>query len=482
MNLTWLKTLTFKSVAIALIATHALPVLFVMYMESVLNQWLPCLFVALIPLFFILYTPTQGPVLSGNVVSTVKIIGMAICSVMALFLIGYFSTTFQPPIQSETKAVSWVLLPGAENMAYVLRLFLQTWLFALVCVMASRWFKQTPDVSGFLSRYFPKRELMPWILDITVIGGVYMVLTVIMVLAAQQLFYLLSRMVGISDLFAFPQVGVFVFLFSLFMMNKALGFSKRVINYAKKPNAKLAFVYIAFIGFMSGVWVFSQFALQGLPDGIQLELHQAMNISMASLEAFEQKWPLLLLSCSFFMVAPLSVALSRLLSSGSKLLLGVALVAPIAIAAFFLMTFPAINAAFWSWMPTLHFATVPVTDALAQFRFNGFSILLLTLVVLLLSVMGSGSLLMGTLVSLLPNSNGRRENRVRKNIAQFFRLICFMCGMFSVLGVYGLAVNVSIYLPTAITAAAVLIGMALYERYQQVQQKRKTVSVCMEVK
>jgi hypothetical protein len=482
MNLKWFSTLTFKSVAIALVAAHLLPIIFVTYLETVLNEWLPCLFVALIPLLFILYKPSQASVSSSNIVSAMKVILLATLSMMTLFLIGYFSTTFQPLIQSEGMAVGWVSLPGAENMAYVLRIFLQAWLFALVCVMASRWFKETPDVSGFLSRYFPKRELMPWILDLTVLGGVYMLVTVIVVLAAQQLFYLSTRLLGLSDLFAFPQMSVFIFMFSLFMVNKATGFSNRMMKYAQKSYAKTALIYLAFIGFISGVWVFSQLALIGLPDNVQLELHQAMNIPVASLASFEQKWPLLMLSCSFFLVAPLCVMLSRLLASGSKLLLVITIATPIALTALFLLNFPAINTAFWSWTPTLHFMTVPVTDAIVEFRFNGFSMLLLALTAIILCVMGSGSMFMNTLVSLTPMANGHRENRVRKNIAQVFRLVCFMCTLFCLLGIYGLAVNVSIYLPTAITAAVVLIGMALYARYQQYQQKRKTISVCMEVK
>lgn len=478
MNLKMLSTLSVKSVAIAIVAVHALPLLFILYADTILTHWLPCLFVVLLPLLALLYTPILHPTQQNTRLAGFKIIGIALLSLITLFLIGYFSTTFQPPIKAGEQAVAWVVLPGAENMAYVLRLFLQAWLFAMVCVMAGRWLTVSPHVSGFLSRFYPKKDLLPWILDLVLIGSTVMLLTVILVFACQQLFYVLSRMIGVEHLFAFPQLNIFVFLFSLFIVNKATSFSTRIVNYAKKPHAPLALVYLGFIGYVGAVWIFSQMALWGLPDPTQHELAQALNIGFASLAGFERNWPLLVMSCSFFMVAPLTVLLSRLLASGSRFAFIMALASPLGIASCFLVLFPSVNAAFWSWLPSLHFSTVAISDALVQFHFNGFSVMLLGLVLILLCVMGKGSLFMQTLVALSPTALGRRERRVKENIAKYLKLICFMYGVFGLLGVYGLALNVGIYLPTVVTACAVLIGLAIHTRFQ----KRLPTNVCMEVK
>lgn len=477
MNLKMFSTLSIKSVAIALFAVHLVPILFLLFAETFFNQWLPSLFVVLLPMLVLLYRPVAA-VESHAVRTGFKIIGIALLSLLSLFLIGHFAMMFQPLIQEANATIGWVVLPAAENMAYVLRLFLQAWLFALVCAMAGRWLKTVPHTSGFLSRFYPKRELFAWILDFVVMSSSIMLITVMIVLACQQLSYLGSRLVGVDDLFAFPQLNIFVFLFALFIMNKATSFSKRMKQYSEKPGSHLSLVYLAFMGFVTAVWVFTQVALWGVPEHMQIELGQALNINIASVEAFSRHWPLLILSCSFYLVAPLSVALSQLLASGSKYLLAVACVAPLAIAAFFLSSFPSINAAFWAWVPQLHFSGIPLTDAIAQFSFTGLSVLLCGVLVVLFSVMGSGSLFMKSMATLTTNAMGHRERRVKENMAKFFRLVCFMYALFGILGVYGLGLGVAIYLPMTITACALLIGMGFYHRFV----KRMPEALCMEVK
>lgn len=482
MNLKMFSTLSVKSVAIALFAVHVIPILFLYYGENFLNQWLPSLFVVLLPIFFLLYrSASDMPDSTGvhvGVRAAFKIVAVAVLSVLTLFLIGHFALSFQPLLEKTDATAGWVVLPAAENMAYVLRVFLQAWLFALVCVMAGRWLKTVPHTSGFLSRFYPKRELFAWILDFMVMSSSIMLLTVVVVLAVQQLAYLSTRLLGMQDLFAFPQLGVFVFLFALFILNKATAFGKRMKQYSEKSTSRLAFIYLAFIGFITAVWLFTQMSFWGVPEYMQLELGQALNITIASLAGFARNWPLLVLSCSFYLVAPLCLSLSQLLASGSKSLLVVACLAPLVITAFFLSAFPSINAAFWVWVPQLNFSEIPLTDAIAQFRFSGLSILLFGVLVVLFSVMGPGSVFMKSLTTLTTNAMGHREQRVKENIAKFFRLICFMYALFGILGVYGLGLGVAIYLPMTITACLLLIGMGFYQRFV----KRMPEAICMEVK
>lgn len=471
MKLKSLPTFTVRSTILAIVAVHALPILFVMNAEAFLNQWLPSIFMVLIPLFIMLYRTMPTKEMPSKLFSLFKITGLAVGSFLALFLIGYFSTTYQPLIEADGGGVQWVVIPASESMAYVIRLFLQAWLFALVCVMAGRWLTALPDRSGFISRLYERRELFSWVMDLVVMGGALLFMITLMVLAIQQLSYLGARLLGFSDIFAFPQLSVFLFLLSLFILNKATSFSKRMLHYAKKPNTRMGVVYLGVIAFVTGVWVFSQAAILGVPESMQFELAQAMNIPTATLDGFAKNWPVLMLSCSFYLVAPLSVMLSRILDSGSRILLMASMVIPLSLAALFLVGFPSVNHAFWSWFPLLNFSTVPLTDAIAQMPFNGFSVLLLVLVTVMLLCMGKQSLYIDSLIVLTPNALGRRARRVRENMTKYFKMVCLMCGIFGMLGVYGLALNVAIYLPTAITACAMWVGLALKNRFLGMEEK-----------
>ncbi len=457
-----------KAWATAIIAMNLVPLAFMMYADRVMNVWLPSLFVVLVPLFLMLYQ--SNPSVSNNTMHPVsaigKIIALSLGSLVTLFMIAYFSLSFQPLIATDTETALWVTLPGAESMAYVIRLFLQAWLFALVCMMAARWLKHQRHYSGFLLRFYEKKDILPWLLDFVAIGGVIFLVSVLIILVTQQLLYLSSRLLGFEHIFTFPQMSFFLFLFSIFALNKSTSIFKRMVNHAKKTDTSMPLLYVALMGFLIGTWVFTQFALLGLPDGMQDQLAQGLNTHYASFDKVARNWPTLIIGCSFFMVAPLSVLLAQLLTSRTLLIVG--LIVPVALAAFFLSVFPSINAEFWTWVPQLHFATTPITDALAQFSFNGFSIVLILLVAGMLCAMRNGGLWMRSMVDMSPDTLGRRERRVRENFTKFFKALCFIYAIFGLLGVYGLALTAAAYIPTTLTLCGVLIFLALQQRYGEV--------------
>lgn len=159
-----------KALMITMIAINVVPLLFMWFADKMLNVLLPSLFVLLIPLFFLLYKSQTATMENrpGVLKTVFSIIGLGLTSLISLFMIAYFSLSFQPLIPAEGEAL-WVVLPGAENMAFVIRLFLQTWLFALVCLMAARWLKHQQHFSGFLLRFYEKKDMLPWLLDFVAI-------------------------------------------------------------------------------------------------------------------------------------------------------------------------------------------------------------------------------------------------------------------------------------------------------------------------
>ncbi len=483
MNFRMLPILQAKPLAMTIVAMHVVPLILLLGTERLWITLLPSLFVLLMPLFFILYKKNplsegQKPLAHISCISgSLKIMVMALLSFLLLFLISYFSLKYQPLIPENTSGALWVALPGNENIAYVLRLFLQMWLFALVCVMAGRWLTRAPHFSGFLLRFYAKKDILPWLLDFVAIGGVFALVGVVLTLACQQLFYLMGKFIGLETVFTFPQMGIFIFLLAIYILHKSSSFTQRLVYFAGKSYGSLTYVYLAFIGFLIAAWGLTQVAIAGLPDGMAVELAQAIDIRIASLDSFSRYWPIVIIGCSLFMVAPLSVLLSRVLQASSASLLWVAIGAPIILAACFLIVFPSVNEVFWAWVPSLNFATVSVTDALVSPPFNGFSILLMLVVISLLCMVGAKSVWIASMVEMSPDTFGRRERRFRENAARFFKWVCFVYAVFGVLGVYGLAFNIGIYVPSMITLCAVLVGLALQRRFT----KSSPVKTCMEV-
>lgn len=464
-----------KALIVALLCMHAVPLVFTLYTETLLNTILPALIVVGLPLVvWLAYTHARTrwqPLVAER--RPFKYILSLIATFISLFLmlatVAHFSLFTQPVMFNEAGDPYLITLPGAELGAYAWRLCLQTWVLAVGAALVMNQVK-TSKKTGLLLGRFKTLAAYAWLIDLFVMAGMLIAAFSLLSFAVIQLEQLLANALGLDEII-FAQNNLFVMVFVMYLLNLSMKFSVRLRDYAKHENSTVASIVLLQAGFLIVCWGLSKLAIVFLPEAYQEELVSPIYIPGIEFDKFTQHWQLFVLAWSFFVVPPLAAYLARLsakqtVRASTFFLLGIPLVATLLVAMFI----PGLSSGLSTWAMDLHFYTTALDNITARFHPSLGVIACLTAAGALVWAFRRNSLLPQSMVAVMPDNFGRRMLRMNLVFARFTAYFYVIFIMTLVLGVFGLGIFAAAYMLTVVLGIVLLLIHGVWTSFKQQPQ------------
>jgi hypothetical protein len=372
-----------------------------------------------------------------------------------LWQINYLSLYESQPLMltSEYLPIRYDVLSG-DLLGFTLRLALQTWVLALSLALV---FNKIPRGKefGFIRGRYQKSSTLAWYMGNIAGAGVVVAVLFSLGLLTLDLGKFIASSAG-ADVMVLPQLELFVFLFSLYLFNIAMRFSKKLKQWGKSPDTSIMFIILIQLAFFLFVYCMSRAMLYFMPEESMLALMEPFYFDFINYQAFPRYWQLFITSISIFMVPLLGHYFYHVFQGEAlKTSLARMLIIPTLLCAAITFQIPSSQTLFYQWMPSLSMHAVELNDATVRYEISWISYLSAFLLIILMLVLQRSKTLIQSLVEVMPEQIGRRERRVKAFYARSYSFLLALLLMYLLAGVM-----VSIYF-SSLFLMGTLLGLAL---------------------
>lgn len=400
----------------------------------------------------------QSPAVTASAkigVRSLKTAGLFLFFLLFSWQINYLSLAEAQPLMYTAEAIPIRYdLASADLLGYTLRLVLQTWVLALALALV---FNRVPrgNEFGCLRGNYQKLSTFAWY-----VGGMMgLAVTTVNLLALALLLLDVGKFICKSfgaDVMTLPQFDLVVFLFSIYMFNKATGFTQKLKEWGHSPNTSVMFVVAVQLLFILFVYCMVQAMIQFLPEDLVYSLMEPFYFDFLDYKRYPDYWQLFVTGLSIFMV-PLLANYFYHACKGESVFRSVLrlLTVPLALSLGILMLIPATQEVFFAFSPSIELFPIELNNTTTRYEVSWISYFSVWVLLMLMLMLQRSHALIQALVEVMPEHSGRRVRRMKAQLSKFYPLLIGLLTLYLLSGVV-----VSLYF-SSLFLLATLLGISL---------------------
>lgn len=386
---------------------------------------------------------------------TLKTAGLFLFFVVFLWQINYLSLYESQPLMftADRIPLRYDVLAG-DLLGFTVRLALQTWVLALALALV---FNKLPRNGqfGFIRGQYQKTSNLAWYTGNMAGAGVSIAVLFSLGLLTLDVGKFIAKSAG-ADIMLVPQLELMIFLFSLYLFNIAMRFTKKLKEWGEHPHTSLMFIVLIQLAFFLFVYCMSRAMLHFLPENTVYALMEPFYFDFIDPSAFPRYWQLFITALSFFMV-PLLGHYFYHACQGEILWRSLArlLIVPLVLCLALVYLIPSAQGMFFDLMPRLTMQGVELNDTTSRYVVTWVSYFSVFILMMLLLMLQRSQHLGQSLVDVMPEQVGRRMRRVKAYYSRTYGFLVVLLLMYLLAGVV-----VSLYF-SSIFLMATMLGLAL---------------------
>jgi hypothetical protein len=332
----------------------------------------------------------------------------------------------------EGMPIRYDIVPG-DLLGYTLRLVMQTWCLGLALALALNRVPRGGEF-GFIRGSYQKLSTVVWYLSNISGAAVILVLLFSLGLLTLDISKFIAKSAG-ADVMNVPQIELMVLVFSFYMLNLTLGFTKKLKQWGEHPEISLMFVILVQLLFIGIVYLLTMAMRQFLPYDTVYALMQPFYFNFLDYTRFPAYWALFVSGLSLFMVPLLAHYLMRACEgeSISRSLIRLLLI-PAGLGLLILTAFPSAQSIFFALSPTPSMPGIELNDLTSRYSVSWVSYFSVVILLALMIMLQRSRTLVKALVDVMPEQTGRRIKRVKAMLSRAFFLFVTLLVIYSLAG------------------------------------------------